>query len=194
MRKLYEEIENFYLIQEAISKEPSSEIEVSKHARTRNTKLATHTRETEFEEPYKYHKDYSGITHEVDVQPNKSKDDLTPQYGRQTVSDMHHLHVHFIKHTADVGDVVRHTPILDKDRKVNRIGRLASKLAGFGNPQEITDMQHGIVRQYPHDHPDESKRGQKYLHPLHPEDIKAHGNKPTIAATNGKIRSYQGTG
>jgi hypothetical protein len=48
--------------------------------------------------------------------------------------------------------------------------------------------QHGIVRQHPDDHENESLRGKKYLHPIEHKDIAAHDDNPSKGSTDENIR------
>lgn len=133
------------------------------------------------EEKHKYHPDYSGTTH--DVGWNTEKREGTKQEKTDMLHDALHTHRHFIQHKTNVGDVVINTP----DKSVggsDKRARIYKKAAGFGAAATENDdnaniqqrVQHGIVRQYPEDHPDEDKRGKKYLHPLNHDDITAHEN------------------
>lgn len=186
MRDLVEEIEEYYLF-ESLSKEPSSPIQSDKYGENRKTKLTSYQSSTQPESPNQYHKDYSGITHSVSWQNNRSKDHMDHTERKQSLHDAMHLHHHFIKHNTEVGDVVSNQPIKDEDGKGGNKRSRIYKAAGFGG---LTDdeQQHGIVKQHPHDHEDESKRGQKYLHPLEQHEIDAHGDKPSRGASDNKIR------
>jgi hypothetical protein len=189
MRDLVEEI---YMLMEGGTKEPSSPIEVDEKSGTRHTNLTTYSNDSEFEKPAKYHPDYSGITHTVNWKNHIPKKDATSRQARHTIFDAGHLHNHFIRHGTEVGDVVKNFPIEDEDENGGNKRSRIYKSQGFGELSHSI-VQHGIVKQHPHDHEDESKRGQKYLQPLEPHEIKAHGDKPSRGASDDKLRTLHRT-
>lgn len=188
MRVLYEEIEEYYLLREGLSKEPSSPIESDKYGENHKTKLTTYSNDSEFETPSRYHKDYSGVTHSVSWKTNNNRDNLSNKEKKDTLHDAMHLHHHFVKRVSKPGDIVKNTPLEDENRKGgNKRARIYAKQAGFGE-MSSNGTQYGIVKQHPHDHPDESKRGQQYLHPLEHRDIAAQGDEPSAGASDNQVR------
>jgi hypothetical protein len=133
----------------------------------------------ESEKKHKYHPDYSGTTHTVAWDTNK-KDGNTKE-KHQIFTDALHTHKHYIQHKTNVGDIVKNIPTKSDDGEDKR-ARIYKKVAGFGSAAKHDDTtaghgdreQHGIVKQHPDNHPDEDKRGKKYLHPLDHTNIKAH--------------------
>lgn len=185
MRELYQEIQEFYLLGEGLSKEPSSEIEFSKSG-NRQTKLTTYRHDSSIEVPSKYHKDYSGVNHTVAWKNIPDASAMSMKEKKTALHDAAHLHNHFIKHGTEVGDVVINEPLSDQDDTGKNKRSRIYKRFGFGELSNKT--QYGIVKQHPHDHPDESKRGQKYLHPLEHHEITAHGDIPSAGASNNTPR------
>ena len=188
MRNLYEEIQEFYLLNEGLSKEPTSPIEDHKDGANRSTNLTNYNNSSDFEEPAKYHKDYTGVTHLVSWENKKSKDSMSDKEKKDSLHDAMHLHNHFVKHGTEVGDVVKNTPIEDQDGSGgNKRARIYGKKAGFGSLSDA-GIQYGTVKQHSHDHPDENKRGEKYVHPLEHHEIKAHGDAPSTGASDNVVR------
>jgi hypothetical protein len=148
MRDLYKEIEEYYILSEWLSKEPSSSIETDDKNEQRSTKLTTYHHKSDFEEPKKYHKDYSGVTHEVSWINNKPKDSMDSKEQKSSLHDAFHLHNHFVSNNTEVGDVVKNKPLEDESGNGNKRSRIYSKGAGFGDVNK-TGEQHGIVKQYP---------------------------------------------
>jgi hypothetical protein len=182
------ELVNFYLMTEWLSKEPSSPIEADNNSEQRRTKLTTYHNNSNFEKPNKYHKDYSGATHEVSWINNKDKNTMNKDEQKKSLHDAFHLHHHFVKHGTETGDIIKNKPLDDDDQKGgNKRAKIYRKGAGFGEVGK-DGHQYGIVKQHPHDHEDESKRGQKYLHPLEHHEIESHGDKPSAGASDNKVR------
>jgi hypothetical protein len=189
MRDLYEEIQEYYLLQEALSKEPSTPIEDYEDGRTRTTRLTKYKNVSGFQPGNKYHPDYSGVRHDVSWNNNIDSDRMDHKQKKDSLHDAMHLHNHFIKHGTKPGDIVSNMPIPDTsdEHSSNKRSRIYSKMAGFGQVGDDGE-QHGIVKQHPHDHEDESKRGQHYLHPLEHHEIEAHGDKPSRGSTDNTTR------
>jgi len=181
MRELVESIKKFYL-GEGQGK-ASSPIEYGDYSRS--TKLTKYNSGSQFQSPNRYSPDYSGVTHTVNWKNIQNKSQLTPKEQIRTLADAKHLHHDFIDKITQVGDVVANSPIGDADGG-NKRSRIYKK-QGFGE-LDTHKNQHGIVKQYPNDHPDESMRGKKYLHPLEPSDIDAHGTKPSKGGDKDEVR------
>jgi hypothetical protein len=175
MRDLYEEIQEYYLLNEALSKEPSSPIE--------DTETGHSTKLTTYKKKHIGKIDDDRDLHSVSWVANKPKTGRVED-RRDEMSSLHdalHLHHHFIKNGTRVGDIVRNNPAQDSKssgnddygNKVygNKRAGLYKKVGGFGDVNHQGE-QYGIVQQHPDDHPEESKRGQKYLQPTHQDDIK----------------------
>jgi hypothetical protein len=107
---------------------------------------------------------------------------------KNTLHDAAHLHNHYIQNNTDIGDVVRSDTMPDADGEGNKRARIYGKMAGFGGLNKAGE-QYGIVKKHADDHPEEHKRGKKYLHPLEHDEINAHGDKPSAGSTDGKIRT-----
>ena len=190
MRELYEEIQEYYLLIEGLSKEPSSPIVANKYHNHLSTQLTKYKSISQFHPSNEYHKDFNGAVHDVSWDTIHDPEKLTSREKIQTFHDAAHLHHHFIKYGTKVGDIVTNTPTgnINKNKKTKKNKRESIyRSYGFGamNKDEI---QHGIIKQHPHDHPDESKRGQKYLHPLEQYEIDEHGDKPSAGANDNTIR------
>ena len=65
MRDLYEEIQDYYLLNEALSKNPTSPIETDEDHGMRSTNLTGYHNDSQFVFANRYHKDFSGVTHLV---------------------------------------------------------------------------------------------------------------------------------
>ena len=194
MRELYEEIQEYYLLIEGLSKEPSSPIVANKYHNILSTKLNTYKATSSFAQPNLYHKNFSGAVHEVGWDNNHEADRLSTKEKVQTIHDAGHLHNHFIKHGTEVGDVVVNRPLdnTDKNKKTNKRSSIYKRF-GFGDIDD-NGMQFGHIKQHSYDHPDESKRGQKYLHPLEQHEIEDHGEKPSTGQSDNKVRHLSGVG
>ena len=197
MRDLYEEIQEYYLIAEALSKEPSSPITSTDYNQYRQTKLTKYHNGSSIEPAHAYDPSFTGIMHHVAWGNNMPKENMSDKEKKDTLHDAMHLHHHFIKHGTQVGDVLQNIPSSDTDGKGgNARSRIYAKKAGFGKLTKDNNIQYGIVKQHPHDHPQEHLRGQNYLHPLEDHEIEAHGSKPSVGASDNKIRhisSYSDT-
>ena len=187
MRELYEEIQDYYILCEIGDKPPSSEIIVDNKNNIRKTELTKYKHNSQFDTPAQYHKDYSGVTHDVAWENIRHKHNLDRNLKNDTIRDALHLHNHFIKNNTEIGDIVRNSPTQDDNGDGNKRSRIYAKKAGFGDGDTET-QQHGIVKQHLHNHPDMSKRGQKYLHPLMHHEIEEHDDEPSAGASDNKIR------
>ena len=185
MRDLYEEIQDYYILNEALSKEPSSPIEdaIYTHDDTksvRNTNLTTYnSSKINNTSRHPYHKEHNGTIHDVHWTSRKNSDLLNDIEKKNTLHDAMHLHNHFIKHGTKPGDIISNTPSRNGDKSVNRRERIYAKKAGFGSIDKdnpISNSQYGIIKQHPHNHPEEHLRGQNYLHPLEHHEISTHQN------------------
>ena len=135
--------------------------------------------EREDEPTHRFAPGYSGTSHTVAW--DTSHRNGTKEENNQMLHDALHSHRHYIENKTNVGDVVKNTPTKSKDGDDKR-ARIYKKVGGFGSAKKHDDkdagisdrVQHGIVRQHPDDHPDEEKRGKKYLHPLEHNDIETH--------------------
>lgn len=134
----------------------------------------------------KYHPDYSGITHKVSWDNNTELDN--PRERIRAVYQAKDAHNRYVNNNTEVGDVVRNIPAHGNPK----LAKLYQK-AGFSTPNR-NNVQHAIVKQHPDDHPDESKRGQKYLHPLEHHEIEHHGNKISDGSNNGRLRQITSDG
>jgi hypothetical protein len=192
MRELVESIKKFYLGEG--SGKPSSPIEYDDNDDSRSTKLTNYSHKSRFQPPNRYSPDYSGVTHTVEWKNKHSKNNLTPSDKMKTLADAKHLHHDFIDKSTKVGDVVKNIPVDDSIGGGNKRSRIYKK-QGFGNLDNMYS-QYGIVKQHPDEHPDESSRGKKYLHPLEPSDIDAHGKNPSKGGDKDEVRhikdSYNG--
>ena len=220
MRDLYEEILKYYSLNESLSKEPSSPITVSsddeakkmdEHSLNtyRNTDLTTYHNKTkenyingreyklengkkEWHDDNQYHPGANGVVHEVSWHTNRPKNTMNNTERKNSLHDAMHLHNHFIKHEAEVGDVIKNTPAndnIDKKTTGNQRSRIYSKMAGFGERND-DNVQYGIIKQHPDNHPDESKRGQKYSHPLEHHEIEQHKDNVKKINSDNTIRFY----
>lgn len=129
-------------------------------------------------EKEKHHPDHSGINHDVSWSANHNNpDSMSDHDKKKTLSHALALHQKYIDNHTSVGDVVTNTPIKNKENsgkntQHNKREHIYSKKAGFATPKNknIPDYhenrQFGIVRQHADDHPEEHKRGKKYLEPL----------------------------
>lgn len=191
MRELVEEVNNFYSITEALSKEPSSPVTRNTDLNTYNTKLTKYGSDTKFEPTNRYHKDYSGVSHTVLWKGHKSSEAMSPKERKDTLHDAMHLHNHYIQHHTEVGDRVSNQPLSDDENSgVKKSGNKRSRIykaGGFGD-MDYDKVQHGIIKQHPDNHPEEEKRGKKYLHPLSPDEIRNHDGSPTAGSSDGKVR------
>ena len=173
MRDLYKEIQEFYLLGEGLSKQPSSPIIDSKEddmlgGKHKDTNLVRY-----FHDPMKDESispnNYSGTHHYVAWNNHKSKDSMSDKEKKDSLHDAMHLHNHFVKHNTEIGDLVSNKPDKDADGG-NRRARIYAKKAGFSDQHE-NEHQYGIVKQHPEDHPEEHLRGEKYLHPLNQNEL-----------------------
>ena len=137
----------------------------------------------------KYHPEHNGVTHEVEWQSaHHTPESLSKEDKAKTLSHALALHHNYIENHTKPGDVVTNTPSQNKadtgvDKDYNKRAEIYRRKAGFAAPhsnapQHHQNRQFGIVRQYPQDHKDESKRGKNYLEPIH---------EPTFDSRHSKI-------
>jgi hypothetical protein len=162
---------------------PSSPI-VSPTDNEFETKHIKYFGKTEFQSANKYDPSFSGVHHKVEW-TNKNHHN-SPKDKIKKLIDAGHLHQHYIHHNTKVGDVVTNYPLKSEGDKPKR-GNIYKRF-GFGATND-DNKQHGIVKQHPDDHPDEDKRGKKYLHPLEHTDVEKHGNAPTTGANDNTVRT-----
>lgn len=123
------------------------------------------------------HPEHNGKIHTVNWGSNYHiTHNGTPKEKLKAIMDVPIAHHEYLQKNSKVGDVIHNSPTPDKDNeKKNTRSAIYKKLGGFGSTNKHND-QYAIVRQHPEDHPDEDKRGKKYLHPLNHDDITAHEN------------------
>jgi hypothetical protein len=189
MRDLYEEIKIFYVIQEVGTKTPSSEI--TGNSDKLATKLTKYYagKETNNKSIVPGH---NGTVRDVSWNtPDRSK--LSNREKMKALTDVPHLHQHHIDNYAEIGDMYINSPSDDDEelgvkREGNKRERLYRKIGRFGGETKHGE-QHGIVKQHPHDHPEEHLRGKKYLHPIEPSEIDSHTVRRKISKMNPEERT-----
>jgi hypothetical protein len=193
MRDLYQEIKEFYLLSEGLSKEPSSPIsrnpdEQTQHRKKVSTNLTDYygditTKDTGSEHKLKSSPEHDSnhTTHEVSWGGKQKQENMNMRDRIRTLHDALHLHNDYIENNTEVGHLVKNTPIpndqtqgVKKDN--NKRENLYRIYGGFGNP-DMRGTQYGIVKKHPEDHPEEHMRGKKYLHPIDGDDIHTHRKK-----------------
>jgi hypothetical protein len=176
MRELVESVKVFYLLTESGDRPPSSEIEHDEKNKHLKTKLTKYAYSSKYNHPNHFSPDYSGTFHGVSWNTDHDTEKMDKNQKIGIVQDAIHLQKHFVKNVAKPGDVLRSIPDEDDDGEGgNKRGKLYQKV-GFGKLGNRTS-QYGIIKQHPHDHDDETKRGQHYLHPLEHEEIELSRKK-----------------
>lgn len=116
---------------------------------------------SKFEPSSYYHKDYSGVTHEVNWKTKKPPSDANTNMS--TLSDAGRLHKHFISNVAKAGDIIKNYP--SNDTKPGARERIYKRY-GFGKAGK-TNSQFGIVVRHP-------ETGEHKLQPIEHHEIKSH--------------------
>lgn len=143
----------------------------------------------------KYHKDHSGIVHDVDWDTRKSK--IANSDKSKVLSHALALHHNYIENHTEPGDIVKNTPKKNTENSgiktdTNKRASIYAKKAGFGemNPNGHVlhkSTQYGIVRKHADDHPEEHKRGKKYLEPIHTPDFDSRHSDETVKNNINKL-------
>jgi hypothetical protein len=184
MRDLYQEIQEFYLLGEGLSKEPSSPIETRKVKTTGNlyhslnSTVHTQYNAAQSHETDKIAPGQSDISHHVSWNNLIDRNNMNNTQKKHTLHDALHLHNDYVKNHTNIGDLVTNHPATKADKtERNRREEIYRKVAGFGALAKDGRTQYGIVKQHPDVHPEEHLRGQKYLHPLEDHEIKSYQEK-----------------
>ena len=140
---------------------------ISSRPHALETHHARYNIETNHTKPGELSTDHTGVTHRVDWEGKMVDTDSSQKI--RTVSDAKNLHNHALQNNFKTGDVVKNIPAKDNP-KLKKLYRRA----GFGDNSPRWNAMLSIVRTHPHDHEEESKRGQNYLEPLHHDVVNAH--------------------
>lgn len=181
MREL---IESYLILQEIVATEkPEGHIKKNDD----NNYSTTNTRYNgapSIETPNRYHKEYTGITHDVSWDSHHNEQSSKSD-RMKSLMDAGHLHQHYIQNNTEHGDVVRNNPITDKDNSGKNKRERIYRRQGFGKNVH-TDTHVGQFGRVEHD----KETGVKKLVPLEGEHIKEHGDKATTGANDNKVRHF----